>query len=67
MQYRLCQHVPTEGSLQLSTDVYLPDGPGPFPAVLARTPYHRAGHFGGAEAFTSRGYGTPLLSGWGQS
>jgi uncharacterized protein len=56
MQYRLCQSVPTEGGIQLATDVYLPDGPGPFPAVLVRTPYHRAGHFGGAAQFTERGY-----------
>ena len=34
MQYRLCQMVPTEERVELATDVYLPDGPGPFPAVL---------------------------------
>ncbi|HPW17867.1 MAG TPA: CocE/NonD family hydrolase [Candidatus Aminicenantes bacterium] len=27
----------------LSTDIYLPDAPGPFPAVLARTPYGNNG------------------------
>ena len=56
MQYRLCLMVPTEDHVELATDVYLPDGPGPFPAILVRTPYHRAGQFGGAGAFTDRGY-----------
>ena len=28
---------------RLATDVILPDGPGPFPVVLTRTPYHRTG------------------------
>ncbi|MDP6778663.1 MAG: CocE/NonD family hydrolase [Candidatus Latescibacteria bacterium] len=56
MQYRLCQKVPTEDRIQLATDVYLPDGPGPFPTILVRTPYHRVGQFGGAGAFVSRGY-----------
>ena len=27
--------------IRLATDVYLPDGTGPFPVVLERTPYGR--------------------------
>jgi putative CocE/NonD family hydrolase len=37
--------------------VYLPDGPGPFPVVAVRTPYHRTNHVGHASEFTERGYG----------
>ena len=30
---------PADDGVRLSTDVYLPDGPGPWPCVLIRTPY----------------------------
>ena len=56
MQYLLCQTVPAEDGIALATDVYLPDGPGPFPTVLVRTPYHRVGLQGTAPAFVDRGY-----------
>jgi len=51
------QKYPTEGGIQLAADVYLPDGPGPFPVVLCRTPYDRVGHLGPwAKHFVGRGY-----------
>jgi len=28
---------------KLATDVYLPDGKGPWPVILSRTPFHKAG------------------------
>ena len=56
MQTFLCRKVPTEGGLHLATDVYAPDGPGPFPAVLVRTPYHRRGLQATAPRFVERGY-----------
>ena len=31
--------VPMRDGVKLSTDVYLPEGPGPFPVILIRTPY----------------------------
>jgi len=31
--------VPCRDGVRLATDVYLPDGPGPFPVILERTPY----------------------------
>ena len=31
--------------VRLATDVYLPDGPGPFPAVLVRLPYDKNGRY----------------------
>lgn len=33
--------VPTRDGVELATDVVLPPGPGPFPAVVTRTPYLR--------------------------
>ena len=33
--------VPMSDGVCLATDVWLPDGPGPFPSLLVRTPYHR--------------------------
>ncbi len=56
MQTLLCRQVPAEDSVNLATDVYLPDGPGPFPTVIVRTPYHRVGLQGTAQQFTQRGY-----------
>lgn len=48
---------PTEGGINLAADVHLPDGPGPFPVVLSRTPYNRVTHYGAVIAsFVKRGY-----------
>ncbi len=33
--------VPMRDGVHLATDVYLPDGPGPFPVILYRTPYDK--------------------------
>jgi predicted acyl esterase len=41
---------------RLATDVYLPEGDGPWPAILIRTPYGRKGTGGFAERVTGRGY-----------
>ncbi|MEU1040464.1 CocE/NonD family hydrolase [Streptomyces sp. NPDC005551] len=40
----------------LATDVCLPDGAGPFPAVLIRTPYDRARHLAEARGWARRGF-----------
>ena len=56
MQPLLCQKVPAEDGVSLATDVYFPNGPGPFPAVLVRTPYHRVGQQAMSRRFTGRGY-----------
>ena len=56
MQTLLCRKVPAEDGVNLATDVYLPDGPEPFSAVIVRTPYHRVGLQGTAHQFTKRGY-----------
>jgi uncharacterized protein len=40
------QHmVPMRDGVNLATDVYLPDGPGPFAAVLVRLPYDKNGRY----------------------
>ena len=40
------QHmVPMRDAVELATDVYLPEGAGPFPAVLVRLPYDKNGRY----------------------
>ena len=62
MQVRLNQYGRMSDGVHLAADVYLPDGPGPFPVVLSRTPYGKAGppemnDFPGfAKRFSERGY-----------
>jgi len=52
----LFQKVPMPDNRHLATDIWLPDGPGPFPTLLTRTPYHRAGAVGTARTYTAWGY-----------
>ena len=52
----LYRKVRMDDGVHLATDVYFPEGPGPFPAVLVRTPYHRTRDQGTARSFTERGY-----------
>ncbi|MFD5710448.1 CocE/NonD family hydrolase [Streptomyces pharetrae] len=40
----------------LATDVRLPDGPGPFPTVLVRTPYDRRAHREELRGWATRGF-----------
>ncbi|WP_121830364.1 CocE/NonD family hydrolase [Streptomyces sp. S1] len=40
----------------LATDVLLPEGAGPFPAVLIRTPYDRTRHLAEARGWARRGF-----------
>lgn len=42
--------------VKLATDIYLPDGDGPWPVVLARTPYDKAGSARGARRYVDAGY-----------
>ena len=49
--------VTTRDGIELATTVYLPaTGPGPWPCVLARTPYNKNGNKGQAVEFVKRGY-----------
>ncbi len=47
--------VPMRDGVRLATDVYLPEGPGPFPAVLVRLPYDT--RCSSARSSTCRGRG----------
>jgi putative CocE/NonD family hydrolase len=54
------QVVPMRDGAQLAIDVYLPDSPGPWPAVLVRLPYDKNGRYCWmpfiSRHFTDRGY-----------
>jgi putative CocE/NonD family hydrolase len=41
---------PAADGVELAADIYLPEGPGPFPVILTRTPYDRVQHLGGHAA-----------------
>jgi putative CocE/NonD family hydrolase len=42
--------------VSLSTDIYLPQGDGPFPSILLRTPYNKKGAKKDCEWFQSKGF-----------
>ena len=49
--------VPMHDGVRLATDIYLPDSPkGPFPVILMRTPYNKAGGKGFANSAVQKGY-----------
>jgi hypothetical protein len=50
--------VPMRDGVRLSTDVYLPEGPGPFPVILIRTPYSNNVDYNVQDGvyFAQRGY-----------
>ena len=54
--------VPMRDGIRLSTDIYMPDAPGPFPVILIRTPYNnnREPDVQDAVYFASRGYAVLL-------
>ena len=56
MKAMIFQKVPVRDGVHLATDVWLPDGDGPWPTVLVRTPYHRQGSSGQGKYFTGLGY-----------
>jgi predicted acyl esterase len=49
--------MPARDGVELATTVYLPpEGQGPWPCVLARTPYNKDGNRGQGKDFAARGY-----------
>jgi predicted acyl esterase len=48
--------VPMRDGVKLATDIYLPDGKGPWPAILFRTPYGKGTAQGQAMMANQRGY-----------
>jgi uncharacterized protein len=62
--------VPMRAGVALATNVGRPEGPGPFPVLLVRTPYGKddAGTFGNPEllphSYASAGGSTPKTASW---
>ncbi len=48
--------VPMRDGINLATNVYLPDGQGPWPVVLTRTPYNKNGADRSAATYNDAGY-----------
>jgi uncharacterized protein len=48
--------VPMRDGINLATNIYLPEGDGPWPVVLTRTPYNKNGADNSASTYNSRGY-----------
>src|SRR5262245_60315271 len=48
--------VPMSDGIELATTVYRPKGDGPFPVIVARTPYNKDGLKGEAQRFCKSGY-----------
>jgi predicted acyl esterase len=49
--------VPMRDGVKLATNVFLPEGEGPWPAIVTRTPYGKDGRFGeGSARYTASGY-----------
>src|SRR5690242_4240064 len=54
--------VPMRDGVRLATDIYLPEGDGPFPVLLARTPYSKSHPLGEDQALraASRGFAVAI-------
>lgn len=52
----LTEMVPMTDGVRLATEIFLPDGEGPWPAVLVRTPYGRFNYHDHAAVLCSNGY-----------
>jgi len=48
--------VPMRDGVELATDIHLPQGDGPWPCVLSRTPYNKRGLAGQAKRLVAAGY-----------
>jgi predicted acyl esterase len=48
--------VPMSDGIELATTVYRPQGDGPFPVIVARTPYNKDGQKNEAQRFCRNGY-----------
>jgi len=48
--------VPMRDGVNLATNLYLPEGDGPWPVVLTRTPYNKNGADNSAARYNGRGY-----------
>jgi putative CocE/NonD family hydrolase len=55
MNQKIDVPVPMRDGVTLSTDIRLPEGPGPFPVIVTRTPYNNAG-FAPNDPYIQGGY-----------
>lgn len=53
---RTDEMMPMRDGVKLATSIYLPEGEGPWPVVLVRTPYGKDTQAGGNSAWTKRGF-----------
>src|SRR5215471_10329055 len=53
--------IPMSDGVKLGGDIYLPDGPGPFPVMLCRTPYNKNGQAQWGNFFAQHGYATVVV------
>ena len=53
--------VPMSDGVRLAADIYLPEGTGPFPVLLSRTPYDKARAAGTARFYAENGYAVVLM------
>lgn len=53
---KLSVMLPMRDEVKLATDVYLPEGEGPWPVVLTRTPYNKDNFAGMASGILPKGY-----------
>ena len=53
--------IPMRDGVKLAADVYLPDGSGPFPVLLSRTPYDKTRGRDRAERLMRHGYGVVIV------
>lgn len=58
--------IPVNGGISLAADLFVPEGPGPFPALVVYFPYHKDDYIGGLfdhpnRYFASRGYASLLV------
>lgn len=60
MKTLLNRRTPLHDGITLASDTWLPDGKGPWPTIVIRTPYHRAGGAAEAMRFTQEGYACVL-------
>ncbi|NQT82983.1 CocE/NonD family hydrolase, partial [bacterium] len=53
---KLSEMLPMRDGVKLAADVYLPEGDGPWPVMLTRTPYNKNGFAGASRAIGNKGY-----------
>ncbi|MGH2397402.1 MAG: CocE/NonD family hydrolase [bacterium] len=53
--------------VELAADLYLPEGAGPFPTMVRKTPYAREGRASDGQFYAAHGYAVLIVSQRGRS